>query len=253
MLCNLATPFCAGSSAFTFPAGVSAGTGQSGPNYGCLGSTPNPAWYYLKVAQSGNIEFEIHTMPQKDVDFICWGPFTSYTLPCVAQLTGATISHGSHHHSGAGGNYPTFNTIDCSYDVSWQEWCYLPNTLIGQYYILLITNYSNSPCNITFSQISGNGSTNCTIIPPNISSNSPVCEGGVLLLTANLIPNAQYFWSGPNGFTSNSQNPSIMNVSSLNAGSYSCYCTTTSGTSVSANMNVMILPKPLTSNIYHNY
>ena len=140
-LCNLATPFCAGSNAFSYPAGVNAGTGQHGPNYGCLGSTPDPAWYYMQVDLSGNIEFEIHTTPKRDVDYICWGPFTSYTLPCVAQLTGDSYSHGSHHSPGPGGNYPTFNTVDCSYDPSWEEWCYIPNAVAGNYYILLITNY----------------------------------------------------------------------------------------------------------------
>ncbi len=251
-LCNTADPFCAGNSAYTFPAGVNSGSGQPGPNYGCLTTRPNPAWYYMQVSVSGNIEFEITTTPHRDIDFICWGPFTSATLPCVAQLTGDVSSHGSHHSQGPGGGYPTFNTIDCSYDPSWQEWCYLPNAVVGQYYILLITNYSNAACNISFSQSAGTGSTSCAILPPIIGSNSPVCEGSTLQLTANLIPNAQYVWTGPNGFTSNSQNPTITNVSPLNAGIYTCNFITVNGSSPSSSITVTVVPKPLSSAINHN-
>jgi hypothetical protein len=164
--CVNSDPFCTGTT-YNFPAGVNAGTGESGPNYGCLGSTPNPVWYYLLVDQPGNIEIYIHSNPQKDLDFICWGPFTSQTGPCTAQLTN-NGNPGSHWASGPGGGYPSGNTVDCSYNSSWQEWCYIPNAQTGQYYILLITNYSNSACNIIFEQLNagqpGAGSTNCNIV-----------------------------------------------------------------------------------------
>ncbi|MBI5540993.1 MAG: hypothetical protein HY951_13090, partial [Bacteroidia bacterium] len=163
-MCNLSDPFCTGTT-YNFPAGVNAGTAETGPSYGCLGSEPNPAWYYLLIDQPGNISIEMHTVPQHDVDFACWGPFTSQTGPCTAQLTG---TGSTHHAAGAGGGYPSGNMIDCSYDASWQEWVYIPNAQTGQYYILLITNYSNQACNIIFSQINngqtGAGTTNCNIV-----------------------------------------------------------------------------------------
>jgi hypothetical protein len=40
-------------------------------------------------------------------------------------------------------------------------------------------------------------------------SNSPVCAGNSIFLTANGIEGATYFWSGPNGYTSSEQNPMI--------------------------------------------
>jgi hypothetical protein len=46
----------------------------------------------------------------------------------------------------------------------------------------------------------------------NVSSNSPICEGSDLNLTVNATTNASYTWSGPNGFTSSQQNPSIIGV-----------------------------------------
>jgi len=170
-LCSNARPFCSDST-YNFPAGVNSGTAEIGPNYCCLGSQPNPVWYYLRVDQPGNIELYIHSNPQRDLDFVCWGPFTNIYDPCIYPTTYLT-NNGScytHHASGPGGGFPTGNTIDCSYSSSWEEWCYIPNAQVGQFYILLITNYSNQSCNIIFEQISGTGRTDCNIVICDMSS-----------------------------------------------------------------------------------
>lgn len=66
-----------------------------------------------------------------------------------------------------------------------------------------------------------------SIIP---TSNSPVCEGDTLYLRADSVYLGHYSWTGPNGFTSNVQNPIIYPVTQLNEGTYSlvittnCYC-----------------------------
>jgi gliding motility-associated-like protein len=57
------------------------------------------------------------------------------------------------------------------------------------------------------------------------SSNSPICEGKTLELKANGGTN--YDWSGPNGFTSVLQNPTIPNATAANSGQYSCAITGT--------------------------
>lgn len=168
--CNVAPPpgdnFCAGSSPFctgttyVYPLNTNT-SAEAGPNYVCLGSQPNPVWYYLLIDQPGPIEISM-TAPN-DVDFIAWGPFSSQTGPCTAQLT-APSNPGSHWSPGPGGGYPVGNTIDCSFDASNQEWCYIPNGQTGQYYILLITNYANVPQDVTFSQTGGTGTTNCNIV-----------------------------------------------------------------------------------------
>jgi hypothetical protein len=54
-----------------------------------------------------------------------------------------------------------------------------------------------------------------------LSSNSPVCSGGVLNLMATPVAGAQYFWSGPGGFNSALNNPSLPNVTTLQSGVYS--------------------------------
>ena len=48
-----------------------------------------------------------------------------------------------------------------------------------------------------------------------------ICDTQSLNLQATTVPNVTYQWSGPNGFTSNEQNPIINPVSALNNGMYS--------------------------------
>ncbi len=56
---------------------------------------------------------------------------------------------------------------------------------------------------------------------PAVSSTNPLCAGGTLQLTASSFPGATYSWTGPNGFTSSAQNPSIPNVTAAVSGTYS--------------------------------
>jgi trimeric autotransporter adhesin len=55
----------------------------------------------------------------------------------------------------------------------------------------------------------------------NVSSNSPVCVGSIITLSASIISGASYSWTGPNGFTSASQNPIISSATLADAGTYS--------------------------------
>lgn len=154
--CSTADPFCT-SQLYNFPASTD-NQSPVGPDYGCLFTQPNPAFYYLEVSQAGNIDIHIQSTANVDVDFICWGPFSSLSAACASGLTG--------------------NSVDCSYSPLPEEDCNIPNTQIGQIYVLLITNYSNQPTNIEFSQTGGTGATNCNIINqcsvlfnnPNISA-----------------------------------------------------------------------------------
>ncbi len=57
--------------------------------------------------------------------------------------------------------------------------------------------------------------------PPVISSNAPICVGLTLLLTgSDAVPGGSYTWAGPNGFSSNLQNPSIVAVTQAAEGVY---------------------------------
>lgn len=218
--CHNSLPFCT-SDIYTFPAGVNSGTAQSGPNYGCLQTRPNPAWYHMKILNPGNIYIRMESSPLRDIDYIVWGPFTDPVNPCSGQLTSSKI-------------------VSCSYSTSSIETAYIPNGQRSEYYILLITNYSNQPCQITFSKTGGTGSTDCTILPPPIASNSPICFGEDLFLTAESYPNATYHWTGPNGYSSNQQNPILRSPGVEYSGTFSLEITVNGNTSDPVSLEVVI-------------
>jgi gliding motility-associated-like protein len=245
VLCNQANPFCTGTT-YNFPAGVNAGTAEVGANYGCLFTQPNPAWYYMQVGTSGTIEITMNSTPAVDIDFACWGPFPNQTSPCVAQLTAGTNTP-NHTTPGPSPDYPTLNMVDCSYSINPTEYCYIPNAVSGTFYILLITNYSNDPCNIDFSQTGGTGNTNCGILAPPITGDT-VCEGQTLNLHVNSpTSGASYSWTGPNGFTSNVMNPTLTNATTAMTGTYSLVITIGTQVSPPVTCNAIVNPNPVIS------
>ncbi len=56
----------------------------------------------------------------------------------------------------------------------------------------------------------------------SVNSNSPLCEGSNLNLTATNVAGAAYAWSGPNLFSSLNQNPTIISATPLASGTYTC-------------------------------
>ncbi len=76
--------------------------------------------------------------------------------------------------------------------------------------------------------------------PPTASSNGPICEGATLNLMAGNVPNATYAWTGPNGFASSSQNPSIENATTAASGEYSVAVTVDGCTSAATATTVTV-------------
>ena len=128
---------------------------------GCIHTSYNPSWYYLKIADPGplTIHMEGHDpdnpSTQRDIDFCLWGPYTEEQF-----YTGWACQH-----------LPTDKIIDCSYSASYLEDAFMgypvgehqhsspgygtvnyhvPQT--GEYYLLMITNFSRQPCVITFNK-----------------------------------------------------------------------------------------------------
>ena len=233
--CETALPFCTNNGLYNFPAGVDAGSPCggtcsepyhcSGTHQGqdnCLSTAPNPAFYYMRIDEPGNLNIYMYSTPSHDIDFDCWGPFDDIATACD-QLSCS-------------------NMVDCSYSASSTENCHINNALQGQYYILLITNYSNQTCNINFSN-TGTGTTDCSILPPLVDNDGPYCVGETIHLSAIGQPGATYQWTGPNGFTSNLQNPTITNCTMSNMGTYTCTITVGSESN-SAQTSLIVLSIP---------
>ena len=223
--CANADPFCTDNGMYEFPAGVNAGSGESGPYYSCLYTTPNPAWYYMRILNPGDIDIYMYSTPSVDIDFCCWGPFSDPTTPCPNGLTSDKV-------------------VSCSYSTASSEHCMIPSSAqTGEYYILIITNYSNQTCNISFSKVAGTGTTDCGILPPLVANSGPYCVGETIMLTANGQAGASYSWTGPAGFSSNQQNPTRPNCTLNMAGTYTCTIALGNQTN-SATTDVVIYPMP---------
>jgi large repetitive protein len=87
---------------------------------------------------------------------------------------------------------------------------------------------------------------NATPVQPTASSNAPICEGGTLNLTSNTTSGGtiSYSWTGPNGFTSIQQNPSIPNVTSSYTGAYTVTATAIQGTCTSKPTTIQVTVHP---------
>jgi len=160
--CANIEPFCAGDEALIFPncndgEPTCTATAEIGPDYGCLGSQPWPAWFYLQIDESGDLNFDIVQNTEfdasgnpigtgLDVDFIAWGPFAPGDDLCdYTQLQ-------------------SFNEIGCSFSTAPIESFTIPNGLTGEIYVLLITNYDQGAGFIKLFQTGGIGTTNCDIV-----------------------------------------------------------------------------------------
>lgn len=224
--------------------------------YSCLVSTPRPSWFYMQIDNPGDLLIFIQqnsevlsngqpnsSSSQIDIDFVCWGPFEAASQEdfvsnlCCGFYSLDDISHGSHrpnngNHQNDMGGYPDGSVVDCSYNNLGTEWCYIPNAQSGEWYLLLVCNYtaSNStngrPGFFGFTSLPTAGgaqaTTNCGLLAP-IISNAPLCEGDTLILTCtNPQVGATYHWSGPNNWTATTtgHSVSIPNVQASESGAY---------------------------------
>ena len=187
--CSSIQPFCAGGSRLVFPNSNAANNdlanAEPGPNYGCLTTQPYPAWYFLKVGEAGTLIFDIIQSQNPDgtgllidVDFIVWGPFDADDQYCgAASLSGANI-------------------VDCSFEIDAIERMTIPNAMVNDIYIVLITNYDKSPGYISLQQINAGsgGSTDCSIVGSTLGPDQKVCGNDPIELDATNPQASDYAW-----------------------------------------------------------
>lgn len=153
--CSTVYPYLT-SSGISFTADTGS-VASAGPDYGCLITQPNPTWFYLGICNSGTINLDVIAAGGADVDFVVWGPFTNASTMCNYVFGGSTA-------------------IDCSFAVSSNEQVNIPNAMVGEYYVLMVTNYSNLPG--TISIVTGPGTTgvacDSSLVPTCVSPPPPV-------------------------------------------------------------------------------
>lgn len=87
---------------------------------------------------------------------------------------------------------------------------------------------------------------------PTITNSSPQCVGTKLDLSASLITNASYLWTGPNNFTSTQRTPSILAITKACEGVYKVMCIVNGCKSAEEISNVVVNVKPATPVITNN-
>lgn len=110
---------------------------------------------------------------------------------------------------------------------------------------LLTTTYSVT---VTGGACPGTATKVVTVSPlPSASagSNSPVCAGATISLTAS--GGTSYSWSGPGGWTSTAQNPNRPNATAAMAGSYTVTVTNAAGCSSMVTVDVTVNSLPSAS------
>lgn len=118
---------------------------------GCLSSSPNPTYFTIQVGTSGPINFELtqsspgSATPDLDVDYAAWGPYTSQAAACAAGIPFITPVNTNP----AAGNPQDHG---CSFSAAPIEQFNIPNAQAGEFYIILITNYSNDSGSISLNQ-----------------------------------------------------------------------------------------------------
>ena len=143
--CTSSIPeICPGGS---YPASVAGIASAPGASFSCtVGGTntieEQPSFFYFEAGVTGPLTMQIDpTDPAtgailfnpQDLDFMCWGPFSNTATMC----NGLTAT----------------NLITCSYSPGATEYCILPNVIAGQFYVILVTNWSSgtpADCNIQF-------------------------------------------------------------------------------------------------------
>ncbi len=119
-----------------------------------------------------------------------------------------------------------------------------PNSTLAMAGIYTVTVIDANTCSAT-------ASTNVIVnssLSPIASNTGPSCVNGTIQL--NVAGGNTYTWSGPNSFSSNSQNPTISNATTLMSGIYYVTASDLNGCSGTASTNVTVntLPIPNASN-----
>ena len=148
---------------------------------GCIDPTsggPNPAWFKMRISNPGSLTIRLQHSGGGDIDYACWGPFTDADMANMCNGYPTSLSnylydnlwdnyytyyyyYGTQYFS----HHPTFtdndpnNTtygeswftdwyttpsgtmVDCSSTPSPTEWIHIRNAQVGQWYIVLISNW----------------------------------------------------------------------------------------------------------------
>ena len=199
------------------PAGASVNAGNYMPTQalsGFIGCPLNGQWI-IKVTD--NLAADDGYIFNWDVNF------NSALQPAATSFTPTIVSQGWVNTSGLTPTGATTATVT-------------PTTAGSNCYTYSLTDnfgcsYSNVQC------LTVNPCSSCTAI-----NTGAYCPGQTIQL--NATGGGTYSWTGPNGFSSSLQNPTIVNATTAMAGTYTVTVTASTGATCTATTTVVVNPSP---------
>jgi hypothetical protein len=213
---------------------------------------------------TGGITFQVQmNLTTGEIAFI----YPDATFGSVTYDLGVAATIGLQFSSTSAQQF-SFNTASL---VNGMSICFVPNTAVFTYdwsansTFLSATNIANPVAQAmtstqTYSVTITDASTGCTktqtklitVNPapvPSIGSNAPVCQGQDINLFGNNTASGQttgnsFTWSGPNGFISGSQNPTVSGVTPANTGYYVLTVQNSFGCSKIDSIDVQLFDNP---------
>jgi gliding motility-associated-like protein len=252
--CNTANWFNIGSiSKITMVSPTAGWSGRTGPTSGsCQGGSGSNGWVVAKhcltgMAHQSNVRFRFvfgSGTTCNNYDGIAFDDFTvSEGTPNVANYSYNCTGASSFSFTSINAACPSpatwaWNFGDPASGASNTSTVSNPNhtfSVPGTYSVTMIIN--GGQCNPPDTLVQA-----VTVTAATVGSNSPVCSGGTLNLTAS--GGTSYSWTGPNSFSSTQQNPAIPSVTPAASGTYSVAVTLPSGCIINGTVSVTVNPTP---------
>ncbi|WP_179333083.1 T9SS type A sorting domain-containing protein [Winogradskyella costae] len=172
---------------------------------GCLYNAPNPTWSAVQIGSSGLINMQIEQRNVNDVlldaDYVVWGPFDSLGMACETIVFSDCSNCPSDSENPD--FYPFGNIVNCSFSASSIENFTIDNAQAGEFYILLVTNYSGDPGTISITQtnINEEGAGGLTAdfdiaLGPDMNVCNDDAEDVILNATSPFADNYEWFYNG---------------------------------------------------------
>lgn len=186
--------------------------------------------------QTYHIKFAVADASDEDYDsavFLQSGGLSCTNTPTVTPTVAAATSCGSNDGSASvsvGGATP----VSYSWSPGGETTAGITNQPPGTY--TCVITFTTGCSTYTIDQVVTIGSSSITP-----TSNTP-CEGASLIL--NTTAGATYTWTGPGGYTSNVQSPTLSPITATNAGVYSVTVVTSSGCIATGTINVSVNALP---------
>ena len=192
--------------------------------------------FYIGSGDSGFVESVRLLAANPPTGLMAAAGSSEVTLTWTA-LNGAT-SYNVKRSTTSGGPYTTISTAGNVTGTSFTDSTAVNGTTY--YYVFsAATPYGES---VNSAEVSA-AAAGCTPpATPTAGYNSPLYAGMTLNLTASTVAGATYSWTGPNGFTSTSQNPSIPGATTADSGDYSVTATVGACTSAPGTTTVTVNP-----------